>query len=198
MALEVHGQQFATLTKFRQPVFRLSGRGKLGQNGETDAMTNRVREFRRKAGLTQEALAERAGLSFGYLSRIERGERTLSQKRAQALAAVLQTNWVTLMSPPPTGFSDAEPDFTPAPPIASHPEPDPDEVLATIQEAVAAALTDLRLPNTQSDILRVSRAVERDIRAIDGIASFPATLDLRLSEAMTKLHQKWQAAKASL
>ena len=161
-------------------------------------MTNRVREFRRKAGLTQEALAERAGLSFGHLSRIELGERTLSQKRAQALAAVLQTNWVTLMSPPPTGFSDAEPDFTPAPPIASHPEPDPDEVLATIQEAVAAALTDLRLPNTQSDILRVSRAVERDIRAIDGIASFPATLDLRLSEAMTKLQQKWQAAKASL
>lgn len=162
-------------------------------------MANRIRMARLAAGLTQETLASRVGTSVAQISRLERGDRTLTRNWATRLVEVLGGSWKDLMDdPPPPGFSDAGEAFQAPRPAASHPEPDQDEVLATIQEAVAAALTGLRLPNTQSDILRVSRAVERDIRAIDGIASFPATLDLRLSEAMTKLQQKWQAAKASL
>jgi transcriptional regulator with XRE-family HTH domain len=187
------------LAKFRQANIGLAGHSKAGQNGEYARMSNRLREFRKRAGFTQEALAAKAGVGGHHITRVELGTRNLTRDLAETLAPILNATWWELLgAPAPTGMAESRLPFTPAPPIASHPEPDPDEVLATIQEAVAAALTDLRLPNTQSDILRVSRAVERDIRAIDGIASFPATLDLRLSEAMTKLQQKWQAAKASL
>lgn len=53
-------------------------------------MVNRLKEFRKKAGLTQVELAEKAGIpQRNYLSKLENGTVTLSEKWAVKLAPVL-------------------------------------------------------------------------------------------------------------
>lgn len=46
----------------------------------------RVREFRQRAGLSQEAFASRCGLDRTYIGGIERGERNLSLKNIEVIA----------------------------------------------------------------------------------------------------------------
>jgi len=48
-----------------------------------------VRQARRRRGLTQEALAERAGQDLSYLQRVERGTTNLSARVLLALAMAL-------------------------------------------------------------------------------------------------------------
>lgn len=60
-----------------------------------------VRARRDQLGLTQEGLAERAGLSANYLARLERGEmRNPKHATLEALAAALGVDVATLLSPP--------------------------------------------------------------------------------------------------
>ena len=49
----------------------------------------RIRELRRKAGLTQERLAERVGLDSRHLSRLEVGRHFPSLQSLERIAAVL-------------------------------------------------------------------------------------------------------------
>lgn len=64
---------------------------------------NRIREWREKRGLTIEALAEMAGLSVSYLSRMERGGRNVSLKNIAKLAVPLRISEADLApSRPPT------------------------------------------------------------------------------------------------
>lgn len=50
------------------------------------ALGRRVCHLREAAGLTQEALAHKAGLHWTYIGQIERGERNLSFKNVLKLA----------------------------------------------------------------------------------------------------------------
>jgi transcriptional regulator with XRE-family HTH domain len=50
---------------------------------------DRVRAFRVKAGLSQEALAEASGLHRTYVSSLERGQRNVGLDNIHALAAAL-------------------------------------------------------------------------------------------------------------
>lgn len=52
-------------------------------------LPNRIREQRRNKGLTAEKLAELAGLSVSYLTRLEVGDRNLSGKSMKAIARAL-------------------------------------------------------------------------------------------------------------
>jgi transcriptional regulator with XRE-family HTH domain len=54
------------------------------------ALGKRIRALRKEAKLTQEELAERAGLSANYVGEIERGERNPSALALFALARGLQ------------------------------------------------------------------------------------------------------------
>jgi transcriptional regulator with XRE-family HTH domain len=53
------------------------------------AFGGRIRELRRKAGLTLQALADQAGISVGFLSQVERDKATPSLGTLASLAAVL-------------------------------------------------------------------------------------------------------------
>ena len=55
-----------------------------------------LREFRRKAKITQAKLAERSGVSQGYIAHIESGRRVPSVKTAKKIADVLGIDWVLL------------------------------------------------------------------------------------------------------
>jgi len=52
---------------------------------------------RRKAGLTQEALAEQAGVSVRYIQRIESGDRLPDLPIADALRKALRLEWNDLL-----------------------------------------------------------------------------------------------------
>lgn len=56
-----------------------------------------LRRFRRLAGLTQEALAERAGVHPNYLGSVERGERNISIDNMERLAAALGTDLASFL-----------------------------------------------------------------------------------------------------
>ena len=58
----------------------------LGQFG------TRVRELRLRAGLSQEALAERAGLHRTYVGSLERGERNVALLNLYALGGALEVS----------------------------------------------------------------------------------------------------------
>jgi transcriptional regulator with XRE-family HTH domain len=57
-----------------------------------------IRELRTGEGLSQEALAERAGLHRTYIGGIERGERNVSLVNIGLLADVLGVDLPTLMA----------------------------------------------------------------------------------------------------
>lgn len=52
----------------------------------------RVRELRLKAGLSQEAFADKCGLDRTYVGGIERGERNLSLKNIYRIADALDVS----------------------------------------------------------------------------------------------------------
>ncbi len=57
-----------------------------------------VRDFRLSRGLSQEALAERAGLHRTYIGGIERGERNVGLVNIGLLADALEVELATLMA----------------------------------------------------------------------------------------------------
>lgn len=52
----------------------------------------KIKEKRNKLGLTQEKLAEKCGISVGYIAHIERGSKSLSLETAVKIAEVLNVS----------------------------------------------------------------------------------------------------------
>ena len=52
-----------------------------------------IRRLREKAGLTQEELALKSGLSQGYINQIESGKRRFTQKSLELIADALSILW---------------------------------------------------------------------------------------------------------
>lgn len=63
------------------------------------ALGARIRELRRGLGLSQEELAERAGLHWTYLSDLERGRQTPTMDVVNRLARALDVTLATFFSP---------------------------------------------------------------------------------------------------
>ncbi|WP_071429411.1 helix-turn-helix domain-containing protein [Angelakisella massiliensis] len=55
----------------------------------TQIIGKRIRGFRQRQGLSQEALAERCGLHATYIGQVERGEKNASMESIQKIAAGL-------------------------------------------------------------------------------------------------------------
>ena len=60
----------------------------------------RIRELRRRRGLSQEALADAAGLDRTYISSCERGKRNVSLLTLYRIAAALDVEPSALLVPP--------------------------------------------------------------------------------------------------
>lgn len=58
----------------------------------------RVRELRIAQGLSQEVLAQKAGLHRTYIGGVERGERNVSLENIQKIAVALKITIADLMS----------------------------------------------------------------------------------------------------
>lgn len=58
----------------------------------------RVRELRKKKGLSQEALAQKAGLHYTYIGQVERGKKNPSLKSIEKIANALDTSLPHLFS----------------------------------------------------------------------------------------------------
>lgn len=56
-----------------------------------------IRKFRLSAGFTQEALANRSGLSQGYINQLENGKRNFTQKSLELIAGELQMDMYRLL-----------------------------------------------------------------------------------------------------
>ena len=67
-------------------------------SGHRRAFGDRVRELRTTAGLSQEALAEHAGLHRTYVGSVERGERNISLDNIYALAQALGVRGADLLT----------------------------------------------------------------------------------------------------
>ncbi|WP_225205064.1 helix-turn-helix domain-containing protein [Novosphingobium huizhouense] len=72
---------------------------------------NRVREWRKKAGLTLKEAAPAIGLSWTHLARIESGERELNQAWLERMAPVFQCAAADLLSSELGGLSPEERDM---------------------------------------------------------------------------------------
>ena len=64
-----------------------------------DVFARNVRMLRQRADLSQEELAERAGLHRTYVGSIERGERNVSLQNIERLAKALKISASRLMEP---------------------------------------------------------------------------------------------------
>ncbi len=63
----------------------------------TKALGETIRTFRKKAGLTQERLAEHADLNYKYLGEVERGEKTISVEALSRIAKALNVRMTKLV-----------------------------------------------------------------------------------------------------
>jgi transcriptional regulator with XRE-family HTH domain len=66
--------------------------GKPTRSPATAEFGRRVRARRHELGLSQEALAERSGLSWSYVSSVERGERNIALHNVLHIAHGLETD----------------------------------------------------------------------------------------------------------
>jgi len=58
----------------------------------------RMRAYRAKAGMSQETLAERAGLHSTYIGQLERGEKNATIESLEKIARVLNVSFEALFS----------------------------------------------------------------------------------------------------
>ena len=56
----------------------------------------RIRAYRTKAGLSQESLAEKAGLHSTYIGQLERGEKNATLESIEKVARALEVSFETL------------------------------------------------------------------------------------------------------
>lgn len=71
---------------------------KFSRNPDLTALGATIRLHRRELGISQEVLAERAGMDRSYVGQVERGENSVSMIGLLAIARVLNVTVATLMT----------------------------------------------------------------------------------------------------
>ena len=116
-------------------------------------MGNHLKAWREHRGLTQDGLAQAAGTDKSQISKLEKGQRRLTQEWLTRLAQALRTSPAALLSAPGEAAGATAPRGTVSAPYG------PDEVVAAdVSEAELLVLDILRdLPKaTQRNIIRAA------------------------------------------
>jgi transcriptional regulator with XRE-family HTH domain len=66
-----------------------------------------LKEIRQRQGLSQEAFADVVGVHRAYMGGVERGERNLTLRSVERIAAALGIDPLTLLSPQPLGGGES-------------------------------------------------------------------------------------------
>lgn len=84
-----------------------------GENkGSEVSVGKRIREERKRRGLTQRALSDAIEMSEQFISNLERGSRMPATKTLQAIAGALQLSLEELLSGVPSTFKPLDADLT--------------------------------------------------------------------------------------
>lgn len=68
---------------------------------DTQALGERIRDLRAATGMSMRGLATRAGVSQGYISQIENGQKNASLAVIRAIATAFGITWLELFQPAP-------------------------------------------------------------------------------------------------
>ena len=77
-----------------------------------EALGTRVKEARKRAGLTQRELADRTGLKTNYVTRVETGDRKCSDVALRAIATAVSANLAWLKTGKGSPLSETCADLT--------------------------------------------------------------------------------------
>ncbi|MGB1090538.1 MAG: helix-turn-helix transcriptional regulator, partial [Oceanobacter sp.] len=90
-----NGENFHTLAKTLKTSseWLLSGKDSTADHDLSDGTGDRIRQLRKKAGLTQKELAKQVGVSAPAVTQWEGDEQLPKTDHAERLAMALKTNW---------------------------------------------------------------------------------------------------------
>ena len=96
----------------------------------------RMRAYRMKAGMSQETLAERAGLHSTYIGQLERGEKNATLESVEKIARALDVSFETLFSHIVSGDVESAAAEQCYSLIATQPEKEQRAILDLIRKAI--------------------------------------------------------------
>lgn len=169
---------------------------------EQRGIGERIRDIRKRRGLSQRELAELAGVSISLIRKLEQSERQDARlETLRKIAAALRVPTSTLMIAPDTEDADQQTVDLWEPvrrvlfgPVTQPEEPATTDGVMTAMAALKPALAD----NRYSDIRAILPGLLRDVEALNGHARSLRSRALNLTGWLLVQTRQWEPASTTL